>query len=76
MQTPLSTFFISARSGGAGVIEQNNLLPTVLVSEINRLISQPPLLETMRAAAGRFAKPQAARLIADELMAIALSHER
>ena len=71
-----SNAFTYARSGAAVVIEQNNLLPTVLVSEINRLISQPPLLETMRAAAGRFAKPQAARLIADELMAIALSHER
>ncbi|MEK7208880.1 MAG: undecaprenyldiphospho-muramoylpentapeptide beta-N-acetylglucosaminyltransferase [Patescibacteria group bacterium] len=70
-----SNAFTYARGGAAVVIEQNNFLPTVLVSEINRLIGQPQLLETMRAAAGRFAKPQAARLIADELMNIALSHE-
>jgi len=70
-----SNAFTYARSGAAVVIEQNNLLSSVLVSEIDRLISQPKLLDTMRAAAGQFAKPQAARLIADELMNIALSHE-
>lgn len=70
-----SNAFIYARTGGAVVIEQNNLLPTVLVSEIDRLIGNPKLLEAMRAAAKRFARPQAARLIAGELVSIALSHE-
>ena len=70
-----SNAFTYARSGAAVVIEQNNLLPTVLIAEIDRLVSQPQLLEKMRTAAGQFAKPQAARLIADELMNIALSHE-
>jgi len=70
-----SNAFTYARSGAAVVIEQNNLLPSVLIAEIDRLVSQPQLLEKMRVAAGRFAKPQAARLIADELMNIALSHE-
>lgn len=67
--------FTYARTGGAIVIEQNNFLSSVLVSEINRLISNQKLLEAMRAAAKRFAKPQAARLIAGELINIALSHE-
>ncbi len=71
-----SNAFTYARTGGAIVIEQNNLLSSVLVSEIDRLISNPKLLEAMRVAAKRFAKPQAARLIANELINIALSHER
>lgn len=70
-----SNAFIYARGGGAVVIEQNNFLSSVLVSEIDRLIANPKLLESMRAAAGRFAKPQSARLIAEELINIALSHE-
>jgi len=70
-----SNAFTYARTGGAIVIEQNNLLPTILVSEIDRLISNPKLLGAMRVAAKRFAKPQAARLIAGELINIALSHE-
>ncbi|MBI2100916.1 MAG: UDP-N-acetylglucosamine--N-acetylmuramyl-(pentapeptide) pyrophosphoryl-undecaprenol N-acetylglucosamine transferase [Candidatus Vogelbacteria bacterium] len=71
-----SNAFIYARAGGAIVIEQNNFLPTVLVSEIDRLIGNQKLLEAMRVGAKSFAKPEAARLIAGELLNIALSHER
>ncbi|MBI2097333.1 MAG: UDP-N-acetylglucosamine--N-acetylmuramyl-(pentapeptide) pyrophosphoryl-undecaprenol N-acetylglucosamine transferase [Candidatus Vogelbacteria bacterium] len=71
-----SNAFTYARAGGAIVIEQNNFLPSVLVSEIDRLIGNPKLLEAMRTAAKSFAKPQAARLIAEELIKLALSHER
>lgn len=70
-----SNAFTYARAGGAVVIEQENLLPSVLLSEINRLFDNQKLLETMRFSAQKFARPRAARLIAEELINIALSHE-
>lgn len=68
--------FTYARAGGAVVIEQGNLTPSVLQSEILRLLHNPSLLATMREKAKQFAKPDAARLIASELLSITLSHER
>ncbi|MEK7552930.1 MAG: UDP-N-acetylglucosamine--N-acetylmuramyl-(pentapeptide) pyrophosphoryl-undecaprenol N-acetylglucosamine transferase [Patescibacteria group bacterium] len=68
--------FTYARTGAAVVIEQDNLLPSVLLTEINRLLKNQKLLETMRLNAKNFSKPNAARLIAEELIKIALSHER
>ncbi|MEK7585472.1 MAG: UDP-N-acetylglucosamine--N-acetylmuramyl-(pentapeptide) pyrophosphoryl-undecaprenol N-acetylglucosamine transferase [Patescibacteria group bacterium] len=68
--------FTYARSGAAMVIEQGNLLTSVLVSEIDRLATNPKLRETMVAAAKGFAKPEAARVIAVELLNIGLTHEK
>ena len=67
--------FSYAKSGAAVVIEQNNLTPHLLTSEIDRIIENKPLYESMREAAGRFADIGAARTIATELIDIALSHE-
>jgi len=68
--------FTYARSGSAVVIEENNLSQSVLVSEIERLFEDPKLMESMRQATKSFAKPGAGRLIAEEIINIALSHEK
>ena len=68
--------FNYARSGGAIVIEQINLTPSVLLGEINRLLSNPQTLATMKAGAKSFSRPEAAHLIAYELLNLALEHEQ
>lgn len=68
--------FAYARSGGAAVIEQNNLTASVLLSEIKRLMDNPGLREVMKRGAKTFARPDAGRLIADEIIKIALQHEQ
>ena len=65
-----------ARSGGCIVIEENNLTPEIFVAEINRLISRPDLLEEMREGAKQFAKPEAGRLIAKQIIDTLISHEK
>ena len=67
--------FAYARSGAAVVIEQDNLTPHLLVSETNRLMDNLPLREKMVAAALHFARPDAARAIAEVILTIALNHE-
>ena len=67
--------FTYARSGGAIVIEQTNLTPSVLLSEIHRLMANPDLRLSMSQKAREFSRPDAARLIGKELISIALSHE-
>ncbi len=67
--------FSYARSGGAVVIEQENLSPHVLVAEIDRIMSDDTLRESMAKAAGAYARPGAARKIADILIETALRHE-
>lgn len=65
-----------ARAGAATVIEQENLTPHVFASEIDRLVENSDLRARMSEAAGAFGKPDAARKIAEELLSIALKHER
>lgn len=70
-----SNAFAYARAGGAVVIEEDNLTPNILASEVERLIESESAQEKMRAAAAAFYKPDAARLIAQEILEIALQHE-
>ena len=70
-----SNAFAYAKTGAAIVIEQNNLTPSILFSEINRLLTDTALNQSMKEAAKRFAKADAAELIAKEIMTIALRHE-
>ncbi len=65
-----------ARSGAAEVIEEKNLAPGVLVSEIDRILENPDEVEKMGKAAHDFARKDSAQLIADEITQIALSHEK
>lgn len=64
-----------ARTGAAIVIEENNLTPHLLVSEIRRILDDQNLQADMSAAAKGFTDPDAARILAHEVLAIALSHE-
>lgn len=67
--------FAYARAGGASVIEQNNLTPGLLISEIHRILDNEQIRHHMQSAARNFARPDAAKLIANALLDIALSHE-
>ena len=67
--------FNYARRGGATVIEEKNLTPSVLLSEISRIMEDTPLREKMGEAARAFFIPGAARKIAREAVKIALAHQ-
>lgn len=54
-----------ARAGGARVIEQKDLSPERLFSEINGLLSAPKQIEAMERGARSVAHPDAARDVAD-----------
>ncbi len=65
-----------ARSGAAIVIEEKNLASHVLVSEIDRIFANPAEKEKMATAARNFARKDSAKLIAEEILAIALEHDK
>ncbi len=64
-----------AETGAAVVLEEGNLTPHVLASECKRIAGDPVLARLMGERAGAFFDPGAASAIADEALAIALSHE-
>ena len=70
-----SNAFAYARSGAAEVMEEDNLTANVLASEIERLVTNEIEREKMKTAAKLFYKPDAAHLIAEEILKIALEHE-
>lgn len=63
------------RSGACEVIEESNLSGQILLNEIHRILSNPPLQDKMRKSALAFSTPNAAKTIAHEVLNIALSHE-
>ncbi len=63
-----------ARSGACEVIEEGNLTPHVLVTEINKIFGNNNLMTKMKNQAKAFAKPDAGLKIAKEALGIALSH--
>ncbi len=69
-----SNAFAYARTGAATVIEQNNLTPHVLVAEIDHLFTDPKTRSDMAEAARRFAKKDAATVLAEALIDTALRH--
>ncbi|MEK7063427.1 MAG: UDP-N-acetylglucosamine--N-acetylmuramyl-(pentapeptide) pyrophosphoryl-undecaprenol N-acetylglucosamine transferase [Patescibacteria group bacterium] len=66
--------FAYARAGAATVLEQGNMSPSILVSEIDRLFTNPKARNDMAEAAKKFSKPDAARKLAAELLDISLDH--
>ncbi|MFA6253695.1 MAG: UDP-N-acetylglucosamine--N-acetylmuramyl-(pentapeptide) pyrophosphoryl-undecaprenol N-acetylglucosamine transferase [Candidatus Paceibacterota bacterium] len=64
-----------ARSGGAVVIEEKNLTPSIVLSEVDRIMTDEKLHAEMSRGAKSFARPEAAKLIAEEVLKIALRHE-
>ncbi|MBU6490607.1 UDP-N-acetylglucosamine--N-acetylmuramyl-(pentapeptide) pyrophosphoryl-undecaprenol N-acetylglucosamine transferase [Patescibacteria group bacterium] len=64
-----------ARTGAAIVLEEGNLTPHILGSEIRRIASDPELGKRMVAGAAGFTDPDAARILAEAVLAIALAHD-
>lgn len=64
-----------ARTGAALVIEEANLTPHLLVSEIKRVLGDKNLIAQMQAASASFTDSDAARILAQEILALALTHE-
>ena len=67
--------FSYARSGAAVVIEETNLNSNILIAEISRLMEDSAAREKMKTAALGFARADAAKLIAGEIISIGLRHE-
>ena len=68
--------FAYARAGGCIVIEEGNLTPHVLSSEVDRVMSDKNLYKGLQNGAKAFLKPGASEKIAQEIIKIALSHEK
>ena len=68
--------FSYAKMGGALVIEENNLQPEILQAEIHKVINDQKIQETMKNAAKAFARKDAAKIIAEAILDIGLSHEK
>ena len=64
-----------ARTGAAVVVEEENLVSHILVSEIHRILGDAAIAKRMGAAAEGFTDPDAARILAREILTIALPHE-
>ena len=67
--------FSYARSGAASVINQENLTPGLLVSEMTRRLDHDDISRRMKENARGFARADASRAIAEALLDIAISHE-
>jgi len=65
-----------ARNGAAVVMEQRNLTPHLLLSEISRIISDAALSRRMAEQALAFSRPQSALKIAKIIIETALEHEK
>jgi len=58
------------KTGAAIVIEQENLLPNLLVTVIENLLKEPGRLEAMSIAAKNFYQPDAAQKIASNILSV------
>ncbi|MHB1769765.1 MAG: UDP-N-acetylglucosamine--N-acetylmuramyl-(pentapeptide) pyrophosphoryl-undecaprenol N-acetylglucosamine transferase [Minisyncoccota bacterium] len=70
-----SNAYAYARTGAAIVLEEENLTPHILASEIQRITNDPALGKRMAAGAAGFTDPDAARILATAVLSIALAHE-
>lgn len=67
--------FSYARAGCCNVIEEMNMTANILSSEIDRMLGDKDEYNEMVQNTKNFAKPNAAKTIAQEIVDIALSHE-
>jgi UDP-N-acetylglucosamine--N-acetylmuramyl-(pentapeptide) pyrophosphoryl-undecaprenol N-acetylglucosamine transferase len=65
-----------ARFGAGTVIEERNLTDDILVNEINRILNNKEVKAKMIEGANKFAKPEAAKTIAREILETALMHQK
>jgi len=66
--------FNYARGGACEVIEESNLTPHLLVSEVDKLLESPEKIAQMKERALAFASPDAAEKIAQSAIDVSLSH--
>ena len=59
-----------AKSGAAIVIEEENLKPGIFMAQIKKIFSNSENLKAMSMAAKEFAKPDAAKTIAEEIVSL------
>ncbi len=71
-----SNAYAYARTGAGEVIEEKNLTPHLLVSEITRIMNNPEVRAKMEATALKFGARDAAERIAEALVSIGRSHEK
>lgn len=66
--------FSYAGSGAAIVVEEANLAPHILVSEITRIIESKEISDQMKEACKKWHNPEAAHIIAEEAITLAREH--
>jgi UDP-N-acetylglucosamine--N-acetylmuramyl-(pentapeptide) pyrophosphoryl-undecaprenol N-acetylglucosamine transferase len=67
--------FAYAETGAASVIEEANFGSHILIEEINRIYQNKTIKDTMSQRALAFARPDSARIIAEQIINLALQHE-
>jgi len=60
-----------AKTGAAIVIEQPNLKPNIFLNQLRKIFSEPEKLTQMSQAAKKFFKPEAAKILAEEILKLA-----
>lgn len=65
-----------AKTGATIVIEESNLKPAILLREIRQILENPSRAAEMSEHALKFAKTDAATVIAREILEMALKHEK
>jgi len=63
-----------AQTGSASVIEENNLKPHILYSEINRILNDTELYTAMKQSTKKFAQQDASKTIAHEIYHLTQTH--
>ena len=59
------------KTGAAIVIEEENFLPGIFMNQVRAILKNPDVMEKMSQASIKFFKPDAARIIAEEILRIA-----
>ena len=61
-----------AGGGAAVVIEEQNLMPHILLAEIKKLMADPERMKKMGAAAQKFSRIDSAEIVAREILKLGL----
>lgn len=64
------------KAGACSVIEEENLRPEIISAEVNRIIDHEEVRKVMIVGATTFARKDAAKVIAEGLISIGISHEK
>lgn len=64
----ISNAYEYAKNGAAIVVEETNLKPHIFIDQIKKLLSDSEKLKNMSEAAKKFSKPEAGKIIAEEII--------